>query len=200
MVKIISLTCAFLVLLVSHALAISSIDVETIKEAQNYGKSKAQHQLKDFLLPWISYEEKAVKLNDAAEHAYLYTAFLLIATDARENSLKGQSVSLLDSERIVADYTDILSFSIVLFGDKQDFAQNARVILKQDNKVIKAYQVNIPPNAEKIVKDEGQPLYKAQCYVYFLERDIELGVPVSLALTTSDKKRHSFYFDLAKIK
>jgi len=200
MVKIISLTCALLVLLVSHALAISSIDAKIIKEAQDYGKSKAQYQLEDFLLPWISYEEKAVKLNDTAEHAYLYTAFLLMATDAREKSLDGQSVSLLDSKRVVADYTELLSFSIVLFGEQQDFVQNARLILKQDNKFIKAYQVNMPPNAEENANDEGQPLFKAQCYLYFLEKDIKLDAPVTLSITTSDKKEHSFYFDLVKIK
>ena len=200
MVKIISLTCAFLVLLVGHVLAMSSIDAQTIKEAQDYGKSNAQHQLQDFLLPWISYEEQAVKLNDTAEHAYLYTPFLLMATDAREKSLNGQSVSLLDSQKVVADYTDLLSFSIILFGEQQDFMQNARLILKQDTKVIKAYQVNLPQNSEGIANDEGQPLFKAQCYLYFLEKDIELDEPVTLFIITSDNKEHYFYFDLVKIR
>jgi len=198
--KIISLTCAFLLLIVGHVLAISSINSETIKDAQDYGITNAQHHLKDFLLPWISYEEKAENLNDTAEHAYLYTSFLLMATDAREKTLNGRSVTLLDSERVVADYKELLSFSIVLFGEKQDFTQNARVDLKQNKKVIKAYQVYIPANAEKIVKDEGHPLFKAQCYLYFWEKDIELDAPVTIVITTSDKKIHSFYFDLLKIK
>jgi len=200
MLKIISLTCALILLLVGHVLAISSINIEVIKEAQDYGKINAQHHLNDFLLPWISYEEKSENLNETAEHAYLYTSFLLMATDAREKSLKGQSVSVLDSERVLADYTDLLSFSIVLLGDQQDFAQNASVILKQDNKNIKAYQVNIPPNAEKIVTNTGQTLFKAQCYFYFLEKDIELDAPVTLSINTSDNKEHFFYFDLAKMK
>lgn len=200
MMKIISLTCALLLLLTSHVLAISSINVEVIKEAQDYGKMNARYHLKDFLLPWISYEENAVTLNDTAEHAYLYTPFLLIATDAREKSLNNQGVNLLDSERILTDYTDLLSFSIVLWGEKQDFAQNASIILKQDKKVIKAYQINVPVNAVKISKDEGQPLFRAQCYVYFLEKNIQLDAPVTLSITTRDKKSHSFYFDMKKIK
>jgi len=200
MMKIISLTCAFLLLWVGHVLAISSINIEVIKEAQDYGKINAQQYLKNFLLPWISYEEKAENLNDTAEHAYLYTSFLLMATDAREKSLNGQSVSVVDSQRVVADYAELLSLSIILFGDKQDFAQNASVVLKQDEKNIKAYQVNLPLNAERFVKDTEQTLFKAQCYVYFLEKDIELNAPVRLSITTSDKKGHSFYFDLAKIK
>lgn len=200
MVKIISLTCAFLLLFVSQVWAVSSINVETIKEAQDYGKMKAQYHLKEFLLPWISYEEKAVNLDDTAEHAYLYTAFLLMATDAREKTLNGQNVSLLDSERILADYTELLSFSMVLFGDKEDFIKNAHVVLKQGKKVIKAYQVNIPLSAENITKDEGQPLFKGQCYFYFLEKDIQLEAPIVLSVTTSDKKQHSFYFDMSKTK
>jgi len=200
MVKIISLICAFLVLFVSQVLAVSSINVETIKEAQDYGKINAQIHLKEFLLPWISYEEKAVNLDDTAEHAYLYTAFLLMATDAREKTLNGQNISLLDSERILADYTYLLSFSMVLFGDKEDFMKDAQVILKQGKKVIKAYQVNMPIATEDISKDGGQPLFKGQCYFYFLEKDIQLDAPVILAITTRDKKQHSFYFDMLRTK
>lgn len=200
MVKIISLTCAFLLLFAGQVLAVSSISVETIKEAQDYGRMNAQHHLKDFLLPWISYEEKAVNLDDTAEHAYLYTSFLLMATDAREKTLNGQNVSLLDSERVLADYTELLSFSMVLFGNTEEFAQNAKVVLKQGKKNIKAYQVNVPLQAESISQDGGQPVYKGQCYFYFLEKDIKLDSPVILAVTTNDKKQHSFYFDMTKIK
>lgn len=198
--KIICVLCAFLFLSINPVLAISSIDVNVIREAQSYGKTKAQDPLKDFLLPWISYEEKAVKLDETAEHAYLYTAFLLMATDSREKSLSGQSVSLLDSERILADYTNLLSFSVALFGNQQDFAQNAQVVLKQAKKTIKAYQVNIPLQAEKISKEEGSSLYKGQCYFYFMETDLDLDSPITLVITTSDRKEHAFYFDMAKIK
>jgi len=198
MVKIISLTCAFLLLFSSQVGALSAITSETIKDAQDYGKINAQHQ--DFLLPWISYEEQAENLNDSAEHAYLYTSFLLIAADAREKILNSQSVNALDGEKVVADYKGLLSFSIVLFGDKQDFAQNASVVLNQNKKIIKAYQVVMPPNGEKVPQDTGQTLFKAQCYAYFLEKDIELAAPVKLFITTGERKWHYFYFDLSKIK
>lgn len=198
--KIISLLCTFLLLFVNPVLAISSIDTEVIKEAQNYGKSMQHQPLKDFLRPWISYEEKATNLNDSAEHAYLYTTYLLLATDAREKSLKGQTITYSDSQRILTDYTELLSFSIVLFGEKQDFAQNADVVIKQGNKKIKAYQVNMPANAERVSNDGGQSLFEAQCYCYFSEKKIQLNSPLTLLITTSDKKKHLFYFDIRKIK
>ncbi|MBC8015430.1 MAG: hypothetical protein H7X79_06765 [Sporomusaceae bacterium] len=200
MVKIISLLCTFLLMLVNPALAISPINDEVIKEAQDYGKNMKHLQLEDFLRPWVSYEEKAANLNETAEHAYLYTSFLLLATDAREKSLNGQIVSHLDSERILTDYTELLSFSVVLFGEKQDFAQKANIILKQGDKVIKAYQINIPSSAEKISTDGGQPLFAAQCYCYFSEKKIELNSPITLSIVTGDKRKHLFYFDIAKIK
>ena len=198
MVKIISLLCAFLLFLVGHVSALSLITSETIKEAQDYGKMNAQRQ--DFLMPWISYEEKSENLNDVAEHAYLYTPFLLMAVDARDKNLSGQSVSALDGEKIVADYKGLLSFSIILFGEQQEFAQNASLVLNQNKKTIKAYQTIVPSNAEKLSQDTGQSLFKAQCYGYFLDKDIELTAPVKLSLTTGDKKGHYFYFDLVKIK
>jgi len=198
--KITSIVCFLLLLFINPALAISPIDVTVIKEAQEYGKINAQEDLKKFLQPWISYEEKAVHLGDTAERAYIYTAFLLMATDAKEKSLNGQVVTILDSERILTDYTDLLSFSVVLFGDKQEFAQNASAVLTQGKKTIKVYQGNSPTSAERVLTGEGQSLFKGQCYFYFLEKDLTLNAPVILRVTTSDQKVHSFYFDMGKIK
>ena len=198
--KIISLLCTFLLLLSSPALAISLIDDEVIREAQDYGKNMKHLQLKDFLWPWISYEEKAANLNESAEHAYLYTSFLLLATDAREKSLNDQVVSQFDSERILTNYMGLLSFSVVLFGEKQDFAQNPEIVLRQGNKVIKAYQIYVPTNAEKIFNNEGQPSFAVQCYFYFAEKKIKLNSPITLSIVTEDKRKRLFYFDIAKIK
>lgn len=198
--RIIGLTVSLFLLLVSQAFAISPINLEVIKEAQDYGKVQAQNQLKDFLLPWVSYEEKAVKLDDTAERSYLYTAFLLIATDAREKMLNGHVVNILDSEGILTEYSGLLSFSTVVYGDKQDFMKNASVVLKQDKKVVKVYQVIVPQKAEKISRDGGQNEFIAQCYFYFSEKDIVSTAPIILLITTNDKKEHSFYFDMAKIK
>ena len=198
--RIVGLTVVLFLLLVSQAFAISPISRAVIKEAQDYGKVNAQNQFKDFLLPWISYEEKAAKLDNSAEHSYLYTAFLLIANDAREKSLSGHVVNILDSEGILADYSGLLSFSTVLYGDKQNFMKSAKVVLKQNKKVLKAYQVIVPPNGEKISRDGGQPQFIAQCYFYFLEKEIISNTPIILSITTNDKKEHSFYFDMEKIK
>jgi len=200
MVKSFMLTIIFSLLLVSQTLAISPINLEVIKEAQDYGKLQARNQLKDFLLPWMSYEEKAIKLDDSAERSYLYSSFLLIARNAREQSLNNHNVTTLDGEEILTDYSGLLSFSTILFGDNQDFVKNTSVVLKQDNNEFKAYQIIIPSDIEIVSMNKGQTGFIAQCYFYFLEKDIRPDIPIILFITTDDKKEHRFYFDMAKIK
>jgi hypothetical protein len=198
--KIFVLTVTFFFLLVNQTLAITSINLEVIKEAQDYGKLKMKDSLQDFLLPWMSYEEKAVQLNNAAERSYLYTSFLLIATDARDKSLNGHDITITDSEGVLEDYSGLLSFSTVLFGDKLDFAKDSNAVIKQDKNIIKAYQIIAPSQGEKVYKDKGQTTFTAQCYFYFSDRDILPDIPLILSITTNDKKEHNFYFDMTKIK
>jgi hypothetical protein len=198
--RFIVLTIIFSVLFVTQTLAISSINLDVIKEAQDYGNLRNKDSLQEFLLPWISYEEKAEKLNGTTERSYLYTSYLLIATDAREKSLNGHDIAILDSEEVLENYSGLLSFSTVLFGEKEDFAKDASVIVKQDNNVIKAYQMIIPAEGEKVHLDKGQTIFNAQCYFYFFEKDIVPDLPIILSVRTTDQKEHNFYFDLEKIK
>ncbi|MDF2636070.1 MAG: hypothetical protein K0R78_2944 [Pelosinus sp.] len=198
--KFFVLTVIFSLLLVSQTLAISSINLEVIKEAQDYGKLKAKSPMQDFLLPWTSYEEKAIKLNNTAERSYLYTSFLLIAADAKKRSLNDHNISIMDSEGVLEDYSGLLSFSTVLFGDKEDFVKDSSVVIKQDKNVVKAYQMITPAQGEKVYRDKGQTTFTAQCYFYFLDKEILPDIPIILSITTNDKKEHNFYFDQMKIK
>jgi len=195
-----ALTVIFSLLFASQTLAMSSINLEVIKEAQDYGKLKMKNSLQDFLLPWMSYEEQAIKLNDTAERSYLYTYFLLIAADAREKSLNGRNITIVDSEGVLENYSGLLSFSTVLFGDKEDFAKDSSVVIKQDKNMVKAYQMIIPAEAEKVYRDKGQTAFTAQCYFYFSEKDILPEIPIILSIVTNDNKEHKFYFDPMKIK
>lgn len=194
------LTVIFSLLLVSQTLAITSINLEAIKEAQDYGKLRMKNPLQDFLLPWMSYEEKAIKLNNTAERSYLYTSYLLIAADAREKSLNGRNITIVDSEGVLEDYSGLLIFSTVLFGDKQDFAKDSIAVIRQDKNMVKPYQMIAPAEAEEVYKDKGQTAFTAQCYFYFSNSDLLPETPIILSITTNDKKEHNFYFDLKKIK
>lgn len=190
-----------LILVSKPALAMSAINITVIEEAQAYGKTYANVRLDEFLLPWISYEEKTPQINELSERAYLYTNFLLIATDAREKELKGLTPVLEDSEKILTNYNGFLTFSVMLYGTQPKFAQGATVELKQGNTMIQAQQVTIPSAAEKILlKSSDKPTFRSQCYFYFSTKDIVYGKPIILSIATKDLKKHNFYFDFEHIK
>jgi len=179
--------------------AIAPISGEVIKHAQDYGTNHSASSLFEFLQPWMAYEEKAVKLDETAEHAYLYTMFLLLATDAREKKSSGKPVGFLDSERIIADYSGTLSFSVALFGNEPTFARNAKATIKQGDKAIQAYHITTPTEAEKCTWLPGRS-FMVQSYFYFSDSDIDTTKPIILTVVTNDKHEHRFYFDLAKVK
>jgi len=198
-VKILYCILSLLVLSSSSAYAIAPISAETIRQAQEYGVQHAQETLPDFLQPWISYEEKAAQLNETTERAYLYTTYLLLATDAREKKSNGKLVLNADSERIITDYSGMLSFSVTLFSKEPTFIHNTTAVIKQGKKIVKAYQTTIPSEAEPCTWLAGR-LFKAQSYFYFSDNDIDVSMPATLVVTTNDKLDHKFYFDLAKIR
>lgn len=198
--RILGFIIVLLVLVCNQAFAIALINREEIKAAQQYGEKHANMEWEAFLMPWISYEEKTPRLNEFSEKAYLYTKFLLLATDAREKSLRGVSPQLEDSEDILTNYNGYLTFSVTLYGSQEKFGQNAIASLKQGDASIQAYQIVIPPMAEKMAKSIEKPTYRLQCYIYFLEKKIAIDKPVILSITTKDKREHNFYFDFAQVR
>ena len=127
--RVFSLALLFVFAVVQTAFAIAPLNVLSIKQAQLYGSSQAKEELFAFLKPWMAYEERAGQLNEEAERAYLFTPFLLIAMDAREKKLHNLPVSLEDSEKIITDYLDTLSFSVKVYGAKQEFSKNSTAVL-----------------------------------------------------------------------
>jgi hypothetical protein len=198
--KILGSLFLLLILVCNQCFAMSLMNIKEIKEAQHYGESRAKLEWEEFLLPWISYEEKTPRINEFSEKAYLYTNFLLLATDAREKHLKGVPPRLEDSEEILTNYNGFLTFSVTLYGTKEKFGQHADVRLIQGNTSIKANQVVIPPLAEKMVRHSDKSTFRLQCYFYFLDKGIVRDKPIILSMVTNDKRKHNFYFDLTKLK
>ncbi len=199
MVRIASWILIILLIFSNQAFAITHVNVEAIKEAQDYGKSKLQSNYNDFLRPWMAYEEKAERLNETAEHAYLYTPFLLVATDTRDKIARRQQPSIADSQKVLDSYAGYLVFSVTIFGAESNFAENATAVLNQSNKIVRAHQAKILA-ASKTCWYPKSPLFRAQSYFYFSEKEIRPDRPVILTITTSDKQKHNFYFNLPKIR
>ncbi len=187
-----------LLLLTKSVMAVSPITMSIVHEAQEYGINQAKNDSRNILDAWTVYEEKVVKLNPTAEKACIYTPYLLLALDAREKFLKGEKVRLLDSRAVLNNYAGTLVFSAVLFGNTPDFTDGLMVVLRQNKKIIKAYQVIY--SKEQLIKQSGKNrLYTKNCYFYFKERDIALARPVTLTIYGKHKPRN-FYFNLPKFK
>lgn len=198
--RTICLVLSLVLVLSSQVSAVSSINLDVIKQAQSYGTSKAQADYSTFLAPWMSFEERAPKLDEFAERAYLYTPFLLIAIDARDKVSRGEKVEVEDSNKTLQDYSGYIIFSAVLFGGDASFAQGASAMVKQDKKVIKVTQATIPDEAVKTAGPGGKSLYMAQCYFYFKEKELFMNNPGMLVVSTQDKREHRFYFNIPQIK
>ena len=197
--RILTLVCLLMICLVNTTFAIAPLNETTIKQAQLYGSSQSKSELLFFLKPWLSYEEKAEQLNEKAETAYMYTPFLLIAMDAREKKLHNQPILIEDSENIITNYLGTLSFSVKLYGNTDNFSNNTIALLKQNGNLIKAWSIAVPDKAEAAYNHEKYK-YMVQGYFYFNEKELTAKEPVTLVILTGDKKRHSFYFDIDKIK
>jgi len=181
------------------AYAVSPVNEEVIKNAQTYGIVRSQLEVAEFLAPWSAYEEKAAKIAESTERAYLYTPYLLIAVDAREKNQAKKPVKVGDSEQILSDYAGYLCFSVTLYGDTPQFADKISAVIKQGNKRLSAHDLTSTPAERTSMANGSKPLYVTRSYLYFLEKDIELSKPIMLLVMTGEKQIHSFYFDLAKI-
>ncbi|MPM41098.1 hypothetical protein SDC9_87748 [bioreactor metagenome] len=196
-----SLLIAVILLLLSSSFcsAIAPTNDETIREAQIYGKINNTSTLTDFISPWTAYEENAQKLDDSSEYANLYTPFLLVAADAREKSIVGQTVKLIDSQRILRQYSGYLTFSVVLFGTTPYFSEPIKCVLITDQKTIDFHQAS-PAEITKTPWYPNQPLYLSKHYFYFPDDQVDVYKPAILVLTTVDKREHKFYFNLNNIR
>ncbi len=179
----------------SSAGAVANITGDMISKAQQYGIVYAKKSTQDFLKPWTTYEEEAISLTDHAERAYIYTPYLLIASDAREKQNSNKKISIADGKTLLKDYEKTMTFQVVLYGKKADFAQGITATITQGSKVKQSYQMIVPDKAEPV--SDGQ--YCAQCYFYFDEEDLSLNAPIALNIAKKDGSKKKFNFTLAQI-
>lgn len=196
-----SIVISLVLLLLSSSLcsAIAPVNDNTINEAQIYGKNNIASTFNDFIAPWTAYEENAQKLDAHTEYANVYTPFLLVAANAREKSLTGQTVKFDDSLRVLQPYSGYLTFRVVLFGTTPYFSESIKCVLKTNHKTIDFYQSS-HTEITKTPWYPNPPLYTSKHYFYFLDDDIDLSTSAALMLTTIDKREHKFYFNLRNIR
>ena len=178
----------------SPAGAVADITSNMIVKAQQYGIVYAKKSTQDFLKPWTTYEEEAISLTEQSERAYIYTPYLLVASDAREKQNSSKTIALADGKTLLKDYEKTMTFQVVLYGKKADFAQGLTATISQGKTVKKAYQMIVPDKAEALGEE-----YCAQCYFYFDEDDLSLNESITLNVVKKDGSKKKFNFALAQI-
>lgn len=184
-------------LLISPVSAVAPISGETIHDAHVYGAEKRQTPLREFLLPWTAYEEKAVKTGDGADHAIVYTPFLLIANNSRDKARAGLTMDMADTEKVLADYAGYYTFTIVIHDEVKKISS---VVLEQGKKIVSASDFIIDKPELLNVKANEKPRYITRIYIYFSTKDIVANQPLFLKVDGSKKEKYSFYFNLPKLK
>lgn len=187
----------FLFLMQGTAGAVANVAGDMISKAQQYGIVYAKKSTQDFLKPWTAYEEEAMTLTEQSERAYIYTPYLLVASDARDRQNKNQAITLNASKEILKNYDSTLTFQVILYGSQADFANGMTATLVQGNTVKTAYQQIVPDRAAALT-DSKQ--YSVKCYFYFEEKGLDLKSPVTLKLNKKDVFEKKFYFALAKVR
>lgn len=187
----------FLLCMQGAAGAVEKVSGDVIAKAQQYGIVYAQKSTQDFLKPWTAYEQNAMTITDQAERAYIYTPYLLVASDARERQNSGRAITLSDSKNLLKDYGKTLIFQTVLYGTDATFANGVSASITQGSVVKNAYQKIVPDKASAL-SDKKQ--YGVKCYFYFDEKDLNLETPITLNVTKKDGSKKKFYFSLAKIQ
>jgi hypothetical protein len=183
-VKIFALTMAIVVLLSGPALAVVPMDGAAVRAAQEYGRSKANVPLADFLQPWTVYEEKTVSFDDTAERACHYTPFLLIAADARDRTAAGGPVIAADATRVLADYDGYVILGVTLSGVQAGSGARPAASLRQGRKTIRPSLVNVLPPAA-----DASPGYQVQVYFYFPSRSVAVDKEALLTVTADKRTR-----------
>lgn len=164
-----------------------------VGDAQAYGIKGVNVSQEEFMAPWSSYEEKAVKLTEGADQAYCYTPFLVVALDAKGKMAGHLPVYVQDGEKLWQQYAGYLTFALRIDRPDNHVPQHISVWLEQDKVIYSPVQSVMPSELAVVGKH-----YLFTPYFYFADDGIRHDQPVVLCMTI-DEKGYRFFFNLKGI-
>lgn len=110
--------------------------------------------------------------------------------------------ALKPSEQEIAQVLDNKSLlvSIVIFGDRPNFAVNSYVVLEQNGRTIKPENVRFDARAERSAVWPQRPAYRAKVVGLFAYADLDPRARTKLMVFPSGGGEVSFDLDFAKIE
>lgn len=164
-----------------------------IKEAIDYGKKRNLILLGDFSDSW------SVRLSKKEGWATLYTGYHNLAFKARKASIENYELSKQKIAEALA-ISDLLTFTISIFGDSIDFAQEYHASLRVNGKMISPVFEYAPEYAEPSEFWPEMPDHVAGCVAKFPLDGISPTSKVTLIMKPFDGDVLEYDFDLSRMK
>ncbi len=126
------------------ALATVNMDLSNIKSAQEYGIMRYQESFFNFAKQWIVFEEKSKTVDEQGERIYVYTPFYLVALNARDRLLAGQTINVYDGQVVLDAWQGSLPISVVFYvQDLVEINDGLEAKLLQGDKSLPAFDFSV---------------------------------------------------------
>lgn len=166
---------------------------EQIQAALERGKSAArQRQSPDQLYAWFGAGE------DLAPRGFIMTKLGSLLVMANHLSLRDQTPTEQDITQVIAN--EQLLVSVVIYGDRVNFAADSYVVLEQDGRTVKPATVRFDARGDRTTVWPQQPAYRAKVIAQFPYADLDPRAKTKLTVFPSAGGQVSFDLDFAHIQ
>ena len=166
---------------------------EQIQAALERGKSAARQRLSpDQLYAWFGASE------ELAPRGFIMTKLGSLLVMANHLSLRDQTPTEQDITQVLAN--EQLLVSVVIYGDRMNFAADSYVVLEQDGRTVKPATVRFDARGDRTTVWPQQPAYRAKVIAQFPYADLDPRAKTRLTVFPSGGGQVSFDLDFAHIQ
>lgn len=135
---------------------------------------------------------------ELAAHGFLLTKLGGIRVMAAHFALRAETPGPRDIQGLLDSET--LLVTVVVFGDRPDFALNSYLLLIQGERTITPEQVRFDGRASRSAAWPGQPAYRAKVVASVPYADLDPSAPTRIAVFPGSGGEVSFHLDLSTIE
>ncbi len=177
--------------------AVDAIEVDPtqdqIEQALQRGKRAAEARVPpDRLYAWFGSAEAL------EPHGFFMTKLAGLAVMATHFALRGETPSQGEIDRILGQAS--LLVSVVIYGDRPDFAVDSYILLVQAGRTLKPSRVRFDGRATRSVSWPSQPAYRAKVVAHIPYALVDPTARTQLSVFPGSGGEVSFELDLAQIE
>jgi hypothetical protein len=166
---------------------------EQIMNALERGQAAAAERTPpDRLYHWFG------PVGELTAHGFLMSKLDGLAVMSTHFALRGQHPSAQEQNQILAD--PYLMMSIILFGERSDFAVDSYVLLTQSDRQIPPVRVRFDGTAARSSAWPKSPAYRAKIIAFFAYTDFDARAPSRLLVFPRGGGEISFELNFAAIE